>query len=76
MKANRINCLNQWDIQSKHVFSIDGICEALYAGECRYGGGEHYVVYEREQSEMSESVGCGRKEDIQDGRMYADSFCG
>lgn len=24
-----------------------GVSEALYAGECRYGGGEAYVLYER-----------------------------
>lgn len=73
---SKINCLNPWDIQSKHVFSIDGVCEALYAGECRYGGGEHYVCYaieimesnmvrRNEQSKVSESVGCGRKKNIQ-----------
>lgn len=37
--------MNQWDIQSKHVFDISGICETLYSGECRWGGGEHYVCY-------------------------------
>ena len=30
--------MNSWDIQSKHVFDVSGICEALYSGECRYGG--------------------------------------
>ena len=37
-------CLNGWDIQSKHVQSTDGIAEPLYAGECRYGGGESYLL--------------------------------
>ena len=41
-----IKCMNPWDIQSKHVFDVTGICEALYSGECRWGGGEHYVCYE------------------------------
>ena len=36
-------CLNTWDVQSKHIQPKDGIAEALYAGECRYGGGESYV---------------------------------
>ena len=45
---NRIKCLNPWDNESKHVFDISGISEALYAGECRWGGGEHYVCYERD----------------------------
>ena len=34
-----------------------GICEALYSGECRWGGGEHYVCYEREKAE-NYSTGC------------------
>lgn len=39
-------CLNSWDVQSKHVQPTNGIAEALYAGECRYGGGESYVLDE------------------------------
>lgn len=39
-------CLNGWDVQSKHIQSPDGIAEALYSGECRYGGGESYVMAE------------------------------
>ena len=39
-------CLNPWDVQSKHVQPRDGIAEALYSGECRYGGGESYVLDE------------------------------
>lgn len=37
-------CLNPWDVQSKHIQPEDGIAESLYAGECRYGGGESYVL--------------------------------
>lgn len=37
-------CLNSWDVQSKHIQPPDGIAEALYSGECRYGGGESYVL--------------------------------
>ena len=36
--------LNPWDVQSKHIHSIDGVASPLYAGECRYGGGEIYVL--------------------------------
>ena len=36
--------LNGWDVQSKHIQAKEGIAEALYAGECRYGGGESYVM--------------------------------
>ena len=39
--------LNPWDIQSKHIHTADGTASALYAGECRYGGGEMYVLVER-----------------------------
>ena len=34
-----VNCLNSWDVQSKHIQPEDGKAEALYSGECRYGGG-------------------------------------
>ena len=37
-------CLNSWDVQSKHIQPENGIAEALYSGECRYGGGESYVL--------------------------------
>lgn len=38
------NCLNPWDVQSKHIMNEQGIAESLYSGECRYGGGESYVL--------------------------------
>lgn len=37
-------CLNPWDVQSKHIQPEDGVAESLYSGECRYGGGESYVL--------------------------------
>ena len=37
-------CLNGWDVQSKHIQPENGIAETLYSGECRYGGGESYVM--------------------------------
>ena len=37
-------CYNSWDIQSKHIQPENGIAETLYSGECRYGGGESYVL--------------------------------
>ena len=37
-------CLNGWDVQSKHIQPTNGIAESLYAGECRGGGGESYVL--------------------------------
>ena len=37
-------CLNSWDVQSKHIQTPDGVAESLYAGECRHGGGESYVM--------------------------------
>ena len=42
---NTVKCMNPWDNESKHVMDISGISEALYAGECRWGGGEHYICY-------------------------------
>ena len=40
-------CLNPWDVQSKHIQPESGKAEALYSGECRYGGGESYVMQEK-----------------------------
>jgi DNA (cytosine-5)-methyltransferase 1 len=37
-------CLNSWDVQSKHIQPENGKAESLYSGECRYGGGESYVM--------------------------------
>ena len=31
--------LNPWDVQSKHIYTPDGIAEALCNGEKRWGGG-------------------------------------
>ena len=39
-------CLNPWDVQSKHIQQPNGVAESLYSGECRYGGGESYVLDE------------------------------
>lgn len=36
--------LNPWDVQSKHIHTVDGKASTLYAGDCRYGGGEIYVL--------------------------------
>ena len=36
--------LNKDDVQSKAILDPKGIAPALYAGECRYGGGECYVM--------------------------------
>ena len=42
--TNEQKCLNPWDVQSKHIQTENGIAEPLYSGECRYGGGESYVM--------------------------------
>lgn len=65
---NSINCLNPWDIQSKHIVTPDGISEALYAGECRWAGGEHYVLYEVKdgQCTLSESMGSAEQKTVHD----------
>lgn len=44
-------CLNPWDVQSEHIQPESGISEPLYAGECRYGGGESYVLSFQERAE-------------------------
>jgi len=47
MKIVTGKCLNAWDVQSKHIQPEDGKAEALYSGECRYGGGESYVMQKK-----------------------------
>lgn len=44
MRSVGSGCLNPWDVQSKHIQPRNGIAETLYSGECRYGGGESYVL--------------------------------
>ena len=43
-ERNGIINLNSGDVQSKCVLDPKGIAPALYAGECRGGGGECYVM--------------------------------
>lgn len=41
-------CLNPWDVQSKRIQPEEGVADALWAGEKRFGGGESYVMQEME----------------------------
>lgn len=36
--------LTPWDVQSKQIYTTDGIAPALWAGECRYRGGEINIL--------------------------------
>lgn len=49
---SNVKCLNPWDIQSKHIMNADGISETIYAGDCRWGGGESYVLYPVERKKI------------------------
>ena len=51
--------LNPWDVQSKHIHTTDGVSSPLYAGECRYGGGELYILVA--EDERTDSVGVKSK---------------
>ena len=46
-KKPEIVNLNKGDVQSKTILDPDGIAPSLYAGECRGGGGEMYVLDEK-----------------------------
>ena len=37
--------LNPWDVQSKHIHTVDGIASSMYAADCR--GGERIVCADR-----------------------------
>jgi len=52
-------CLNPWDVQSKHIQPPNGVAESLYAGECRYGGGESYVLAAGFKAGQSKDGGLG-----------------
>ena len=56
-------CLNKWDVQSKHVQPTDGIAESLYAGECRYGGGESYLLDDQASTSYTMRIRCGKDRD-------------
>ena len=45
-------CLNSWDVQIKHIQPENGIADALYSGECRYSGGECYVLNDQGGARM------------------------
>ena len=64
-------CLNGWDVQSKHIQSEDGTAESLYAGECRYGGGESYVMQSISFQERAGKPGGGKGILIQNDRTGA-----
>lgn len=45
--------LNPWDVESKQIHTVDGTSFPLYAGECRWGGGELYVLVRRTVDDIS-----------------------
>lgn len=47
--------LNVWDIQSKWIHTTDGVSSTLYAGMCRWGGSELYVLIEGEADDLPKS---------------------
>lgn len=51
-------CLNGWDVQSKHIQPENGIAECLWAGDARYGGGESYVLQRTDAISFLERAGC------------------
>lgn len=50
-------CFNSWDVQSKHIQPESGVAETLYSGECRYGGGESYVLQEQKVGVLNDQGG-------------------
>lgn len=57
--------LNPWDVQSKQIHTTDGIASTLYAGMCRWGGNEMYILVKRENEkdiQYEQSNNTDRKE--------------
>jgi hypothetical protein len=74
-------CLNPWDVQSKHIQTENGVAEAIYSGECRYGGGESYVMQGINGDvagtlDASYYKGCGERQGIERDVVYATQACG
>ncbi len=57
-REGKIRNLNKYDVQSKAVLDPSGIAPALYAGECRGGGGECYVLTEERIDDREGADGC------------------
>lgn len=82
---NGIKCLNPWDVQSKHIMSIDSTCESLCAGEKRWAGLPPNVCYAIEGNvvdRVSAKNGKGWCEDVsptlntQDRHAVCFQLCG
>ena len=69
-------CYNSWDVQSKHIQSVDGIAESLYSGGCRYGGGEAYVLDKDPNDRVSATLyaAYGTKWNGNSGAYNGDNF--
>ena len=63
-KVPRVINLNKDDVQSKAILDPKGIAPALYAGECRGGGGECYVMEQKVYECHSQDL---RVKEIEDG---------
>ena len=57
-REGKILNLNKGDVQSKTILDPKGIAPALYAGECRYGGGECYVLDQKIPYTLKIRSGC------------------
>ena len=60
-EAPKVINLNKDDVQSKAILDPKGIAPSLYAGECRGGGGECYVM---EPAEVAYSFDPGASRDV------------
>lgn len=71
-------CLNGWDVQSKHIQPENGIAECLWAGDARYGGGESYVMQHADAISFLERAGCagGGQRNTDTGRSDRDAVNG
>ena len=63
---NAVECLNQWDVQSKHIVLPTGICESLCSGEKRWGALPPNVCYEVNDGQVYESMGSAEQETVSD----------
>ena len=50
-----MNCLNPFDVQSRHIMSTDGQAETLYAG-CGNRGGQQYILGGRKRTDRTDET--------------------
>ena len=47
--------LTPWDVQSKQIYTTDGVAPTLYSGQSSYWGGQVMILVQYEENDDSSS---------------------